>query len=115
MLTPMAAARSRASRRNQRRSRSGTRALRLTLGTVSAGAAVAMEGATRLAIEAFLLFGIAFVVLLGLAWRNGSFRRRGAGELDPRAFPQIQPGQLPGQSIRDPRANLDTGDRLGRR
>lgn len=68
-----------------------------------------------MAIEAFLLLGIAFVVLLVLAWRNGSFRRRGEGELDPRAFPQIQPGQRPGESIRDPRANLDAGDRLGRR
>ena len=68
-----------------------------------------------MAIEAFLFFGIAFVVLLVLAWRNGSFRRRGEGELDPRAFPQIQPGQRPGESIRDPRANLPAGDKLGRR
>ena len=38
-----------------------------------------------MAIEAFLFFGVAFVILLVLAWRNGAFERRGRGDLDGRA------------------------------
>ena len=63
------------------------------------------------------LFLIAFVVVLVLlAWRNGAFRGRGPGEVDGRgAYPRIQPGGRSGESIRDPRAGLDAGDKLGRR
>jgi hypothetical protein len=69
-----------------------------------------------MAIEAFLFFGVLFVVLLLIAWRNGAFQRSGPGTVDDRSsFPQIQPGGQSGQSIRDPRAKLDAGDRLGRR
>lgn len=69
-----------------------------------------------MAIEAFLFFGVVFVVLLLIAWRNGAFQRGGSGTVDDRSsFPQIQPGGQGGQSIRDPRAKLDAGDRLGRR
>ena len=67
-------------------------------------------------IEAFLFFGIVFVLLLVLASRNGAFQRGGPGTVDDRSsFPQIQPGGQSGQSIRDPRAKVDAGDRLGRR
>jgi hypothetical protein len=67
-------------------------------------------------VGAFLFIGIVAVVLLVLAWRNGAFEGRGRGDLDGRgAYPQIQPGGRSGESIRDPRAKLDAGDRLGRR
>jgi hypothetical protein len=69
-----------------------------------------------MAAEAFLFFGILFVVLLVVAWRSGRFRRDAQGDRDVRsAFPQVQPGGTTGQSIRDPRAQLDAGDKLGRR
>ena len=65
--------------------------------------------------EAFLLFGVLFVILLAVAWRSGVFQRGGSGEPDQYgAYPQIQPGGRTGESIRDPRARLDDGDRLGR-
>jgi hypothetical protein len=66
--------------------------------------------------EAFLLFGMVFVVLLALGWRNGAFQRRGPGEADGRdRYPRVQPGGRTGESIRDPRSQLDAGDKLGRR
>lgn len=66
--------------------------------------------------QAFLFFVVLAVILLAIAWRNGVFQRRGPGDADVRgAYPQIQPGGRPGESIRDPRAQLDAGDRLGRR
>ena len=69
-----------------------------------------------MATQAFIFFGIVFVVLLVLARRNGAFGRRGHGDLDGRgAYPQIQPGGTSGQSIRDPRARVPDGDKLGRR
>ena len=69
-----------------------------------------------MAEQAFLFFGILAVILLVIAWRNGVFQRRGSDDVDGRdAYPRIQPGGRPGESIRDPRAQLDAGDRLGRR
>ena len=67
-------------------------------------------------IESFVFFGVIFAILLAVAWRNGVFQRRSEGGIDGRgAYPQIQPGGRSGESIRDPRAKLDAGDRLGRR
>ena len=66
-------------------------------------------------MELWLFLGLGFVVLLVLAWRNGAFERRGHGDPDPRgAFSQVAPrtGAL---QVRDPRAQLDAGDRLGGR
>ena len=69
-----------------------------------------------MATEAFLFLAVILVILLGIAWRNGVFLRGSQGERDARgAFPQIQPGGRSGESIRDPRAQLDPGDKLGRR
>jgi hypothetical protein len=69
-----------------------------------------------MAVEAFLFFGVVFVVLLVLAWRTGVFQRGRESDADVRgAFPQVQPGGRSGESIRDPRAQLDAGDKLGRR
>ena len=66
--------------------------------------------------EAFLFFGVVFVILLVVARRNGVFQRGDHGDRDMRsAFPQVQPGGRSGESIRDPRAKLDAGDHLGRR
>ena len=65
--------------------------------------------------EAFLFFGVVFLVVLAVAWRTGVFRRGGKGDADPSgAYPQIQPGGRSGESIRDPRARLPDGDKLGR-
>jgi hypothetical protein len=67
-------------------------------------------------VELWLFLGLAFIVLIVLAWHNGAFQRRGSDDPDGRgAFPQIQPGGRGGESIRDPRAQLDAGDRLGGR
>jgi hypothetical protein len=67
-------------------------------------------------IEAFVFFGLVFLVLLLLAWRTGVFRRGVETPLDGSgAYPQIQPGGRSGESIRDPRARVPDGDKLGRR
>ena len=69
-----------------------------------------------MANEAFLFFGIVFLVLLLTAWRNGVFRRGVDTPIDDdHTFPQIQPAGRTGESIRDPRAGLPDGDKLGRR
>ena len=68
-----------------------------------------------MADEAFLFFGVVFVILLVVGWRNGVFRRGREAPLDSSgAYPQIQPGGRSGESIRDPRARLPDGDKLGR-
>ena len=55
------------------------------------------------------------VVLLELARRNGSFGGRRHGDADgSEAFAQVAPPTA-ALNVRDPRAQLDAGDRLGRR
>ena len=62
------------------------------------------------------LFLIAFVVVLVLlAWRNGAFGQRRYGDEDGRnAFSQVAP-RTGAVQVRDPRAQLQAGDRLGGR
>ena len=59
--------------------------------------------------------GAVLVVCLVLARRNGAFQRRGHGDRDGSgAFAQVSPTTA-GLQLRDPRAQVDAGDRLGRR
>ena len=59
--------------------------------------------------------GAVIVLLVVLARRNGAFGQRQHGDLDGSgAFAQVSP-RTAGVQIRDPRAQVDTGDRLGRR
>ena len=66
-------------------------------------------------MELWLFLGLGFVVLILLAWRNGAFGRR---QYDDRAgidaHAQVAPPTA-GLQVRDPRAHLDAGDRLGGR
>lgn len=64
-------------------------------------------------LEVLVVAGV-FVLLLLIARRNGAFQERRHGDLDGSgAFPQV--GARTQLQIRDPRAQVDTGDRLGRR
>ena len=66
-------------------------------------------------MELWLFLGFGFVLLIVLAWRNGAFGRRSHDDPDARgAFSQVAPrtGAL---QVRDPRSQLDAGDRLGGR
>lgn len=66
-------------------------------------------------MELWLFLGGLFGVLVLLARRNGAFGRRGHGDPDgTAAFAQVAP-RTTGLQVRDPRAQLDAGDRLGGR
>jgi hypothetical protein len=66
-------------------------------------------------VELWLFLGIGFLLLVLLAARNGAFgRRRQGDESGSNAFPQVASRNAALQ-VRDPRAQLPAGDRLGGR
>jgi hypothetical protein len=67
-----------------------------------------------MAETAFAFFGVLAVLLLFILWRSRSFQRSSEGhERGDEGFPHV--GNETQLEIRDPRARLDDGDRLGRR
>ena len=66
-------------------------------------------------MELWVFLGGGFLLLILLAGRNGAFQQRHYGDRDGRgSFPQVAPPTT-GLQVRDPRAQIDVGDRLGRR
>ena len=66
-------------------------------------------------MELWLFLGVGFLILVVLAARNGAFQRRRHDEPNGKgAFAQVA-SRNAGLQVRDPRAQLDAGDRLGGR